>query len=213
MRLFLRGAFSWMIGVCFLIGAHSLAQDAAPSRESDPITAEMREALGRINRIHSGMDQRVIDEAVEALHGEIERHKAEVFVGLAVPHLMCLAPKDTRTRILLRRAMAKHWIDEDSARAWLVLAGDPPQPHIDALIQALERPTPQGRARAMEALRACGAYGKPALPKLRKVIESAKADPRDFDRAYMVTQEVPEHVLAHWAILAIGADSGDQQRK
>lgn len=213
MKLYRHVVSSCLMVMCLLIGTHSTAEEAIAPRKADPITAEMREALSRINQIHNGMEQRVIDNAVDALHSDIARLSPEVFVPMAIPHLMRLAPKETRTRILLRQAMAKHWIDEDLARAWLVLAGDPPQPHINALIQALERLTPQGRAKAIEGLEACGAYGRPALPRLRKMVENAKADPRDFERAYRSTQEMPEHVLAHVAIRVIEADIREHQEK
>jgi len=66
-----------------------------PAAAADPITAGMRAALGKANAAHTGMDRKAIDDAVAQLHREIGRSEPKVFVPLAVPHLMRLAPHDT----------------------------------------------------------------------------------------------------------------------
>jgi hypothetical protein len=169
------------------------------------ITAEMRAALERINKIKKGSEQKEIDEAVEALNKEIARLNPKVFVPLAVPHLLRLAPKDTRTRALLRQALEKGWIEEQLARAFLVQAGDPPEPHIKQLVKELDGADSKIRTRAINALSACGAAAEPALPKLREIVKNAKADPNDYSRAFTSRDEAPEHVRAHWAIRIIEA--------
>jgi hypothetical protein len=176
---------------------------AAPPK--DPITDEMRQALDRANKVHNGMDRKTIDEAVEELHREIVKHDPAVFVPLAVRHLLLLAPKDTRTRAVLRRALAGGWIEEPLARAFLIEAGDTPGPHVAVLIKCLDSDNAKVRSRAMNALGACREHGASALPRLKQVVEKAKADPSDYRRAYNSTQEVPEHVQAHRAITRIEA--------
>jgi hypothetical protein len=177
---------------------------AAPA--ADPITAEMRAALTKANAVHDRMDWKVVDDAVTELHREIARHDPKVFVPLAVPHLMRLAPRDTATRVLLRKALAEGWLDEFAARTYLVQAGDTPGPHVTALIQAVGGPDRKARRAALNALRGVGAAGADALPALRKLVDDAKADPADYRRAYTARDEVPDHVLAYWAITRIEAD-------
>jgi hypothetical protein len=174
-----------------------------PRRTKDPITAEMREALRRINEVHSGMPQQAIDEAVTAFHAEIARHDPKVFVELAVPHLIRLAPRDTQTRELLRRALANGWLAAHYARGFLVQAGDNPEPHVKALMRELADKDAAVRARAITGLAICGPAAKAALPPLRKIVSDAKAPRDDFRRAYTFTDPAPEHVRAHWAIGAI----------
>jgi hypothetical protein len=165
----------------------------------------MRAALVKANEVHNKMDQKVIDDAVEALHVEIARQPSEVFVPLAAPHLLRLAPRDTRTRVLLRQVLEKGWMEEALTRAFLVQAGDTPGPHVKWLTEVLDAKDPKVRIRAMGGLSACGAAAAPALPKLREIIKAANPDPNDFRRAYTLTDEVPEHVHANWAILRIEA--------
>jgi hypothetical protein len=173
---------------------------------TDPITPEMRQALARIAKVHAGIAAAVIDEAVEALHGEIRRHDPKVFVPLAIPYLMRLAPRDTQTRIVLRRALANGWMEVEFTRACLVQAGDTPEPHLKALVKALDAPDAKVRTRAIWALGATGAAGAPALPKLREIVANARADPADFKRAYTARDEMPEHVAADVAIRRIESD-------
>jgi hypothetical protein len=177
----------------------------------DPITASMREALARINKVHGGMSAKVIDEAVEAFHKEVARQDPKVFVPLAVPHLMRLAPHDTQTRILLRKALDKGWLDEDLARMYLVQSGDTPAPHIQALDKGLEVADRKARIRAIRALGGCGALAEPALPKLRDIVAKANAPKEDYRRAYTSADKVPEHVHADWAIKSI--ESAIEKRK
>src|SRR5437764_9135215 len=115
-------------------------QKGAPAEK--PLTAEMRQALERINKLHGGMNQKDIDDAVGALHREIARHDPRAFVPLAVPHLIRLAPRDTQTRVLLRKALARGWLEEQATRAYLVQAGDTPGPHIRPLVKALDDKDP-----------------------------------------------------------------------
>jgi hypothetical protein len=182
-----------------------------PESAQDPITGEMRHALGRINKVHNAMDQKDIDEAVEALHGEIARHEPTVFLPLAIPHLMRLAPRDTQTRVLLRRALARSWLQEEIVRAYLVKAGDAPGPHIKALVKALDDTDPKVRTRAAKALGATGAAGAAALPKLREIVAKARADPSDYRRAYTLSHPMPEHIIAHDAILEIESVLGRRE--
>ncbi len=169
----------------------------------DPITTEMREALSRMNQIHSGMEQQAIDDAVTALHVEIARHDPKVFVHYAIPHLIRMAPRDTQTRVLLRRALANGWIEPHYARGFLVQAGDNPQPHVKALMKELADKEAAVRGRAMTGLAMCGPAAAAALPALRKIVSDAKAPREDFRRAYTLTSGAPEHVRAHWAIGSI----------
>ena len=179
---------------------------APPGRPAkDPLTAEMREALRRINEVHSGMKQQAIDEAVTAFHAEIARHDPKVFVQYAVPHLIRLAPRDTQARTLLRRALANGWIEPHYARGFLVQAGDNPEPHVKALMKELADQDAVVRARAIQGLAMCGPAAAAALPALRKIVSDAKAPREDFRRAYTLASEVPEHVRAHWAIGLIEA--------
>lgn len=169
----------------------------------NPLTAEMREALRRINEIHSGMEKRAIDEAVTAFHAEIARHDPKVFVQYAVPHLIRLAPRDTQTRVLLRRALADGWMEPHYVRGYLVQAGDNPEPHVKTLMKELADKDADVRARAITGLAMCGPAAAAALPALRKIVSDAKAPPEDFRRAYTLTSGAPEHVRAHWAIGSI----------
>jgi hypothetical protein len=91
-----------------IIAAAAIADEGSPPRK-DPLTAEMRDVLVRANKVHNKMDRKEIDDAVEALHAEIARQPSEVFVPLAVPHLLRLAPKDTKTRVVLRQALEKSY--------------------------------------------------------------------------------------------------------
>jgi hypothetical protein len=186
-----------------LVDARSGQKPDPPRSAGDPITPQMRQSLQRIGKIHGGMDQETIDAAVESLHGDISRYDPKVFVPLAVPYLLRLAPRDTQTRLLLRRALANGWMEEEFTRACLVQAGDTPGPHIRALMKALDDPDAKVRMRAAHALGATGAAGAPALPKLRAMVARAKADPTDFDRAYTLRDQMPEHVVAHVAIQQI----------
>jgi hypothetical protein len=193
--------------------AKSLTRLAAEkAAKGDPITAEMRAALERANKAHAGMDRKALDEAIEDLHREIAKHDAKVFVPLAIPCLMALAPKETRTRTVLRKALAEGWLAEPTARALLVQAGDTPEPHVKAMLKLLG--DAKARRAALEAARGFGAEGGEMLPALRKIIADAKADPTDFRRAYVPGRgpEVPEHVLAHWAVLRIEAATTDALR-
>jgi hypothetical protein len=191
----------------YMVPLFAAGELQATQPKTDPITPQMREALARVNKVHAGMDRKAIDDAVGALHEEIARQEPEVFVPLAVPHLMRLAPQDTQTRAVLRRALAKGWIAEELARTYLVQAGDAPGPHIKHLIEAMEDKDPKVRVRAIEALGGCGTAAAPALPRLRQLVKDAKADPADFSRAYTSVDEAPVHVRAHWAILVIEAAS------
>jgi hypothetical protein len=167
----------------------------------------MRVALERISKINKGSEQKKIDEAVEHLFKlfEIARLDLKVFVPLAAPHLVRLAPKDLRTRTLLRQALEQGWIEEQLARAFLIQAGDPPEPHIKLLVKDLESDDVKVRTRAINALGACGIAAEPALPKLRQIVKDAKADPNDYSRAFTAIDEAPEHVRAFWAITIIEA--------
>jgi hypothetical protein len=186
--------------------AKSLARLAAEKAvKGDPITAEMRAALGRASRAHAGMDRKALDEAIEDLHREIAKHDAKVFVPLAIPCLMALAPKESRTRTVLRKALAGGWLAEPTARALLVQAGDTPGPHVKAMLKALAAKEATVRRAALEAARGFGAEGEELLPALRKILADSKGDPNDFRRAYASTRDVPEHVLASWAIQGIEA--------
>jgi hypothetical protein len=183
-------------------GLSSAASESGPKSE---ITSEMRVALERINTIKKGSEQQVIDEAVDALNKEIARLDPKVFVPLAAPHLLRLAPKDSRTRALLRQALEKGWIEEQLTRAFLIQAGDNPEPHIKQLVKDLESVDAKVRSRAINAIGGCGAAASPALPKLREIVKKAKADPNDFSRAFTCLDEVPEHIRAFWAITIIEA--------
>jgi hypothetical protein len=171
----------------------------------DPITAEMREALASINKIHNLMEQQTIDDAVTAFHAEIARHDPKVFVHFAVPHLIRLAPRDTQTRTLLRRALTNGWLEPHYARGYLVQAGDNPEPHVKVLMKELADKDAAVRARAITGLAMCGPAAAAALPALRKIVSDAKAPADDFRRAYTLTTGAPEHVRAHWAIGSIEA--------
>jgi hypothetical protein len=171
----------------------------------DPITAEMRASLGRINAVHSGMTRKAVADAVDRFHRDIARIDSGLFVFMAVPHLMRLAPRDARTRALIHRAMAKGWIEEELCRAFLVQSGDGIAENVKALIKGLDARDVKKRKRAMVALGACSKAGAPALPRLREIIRKAKADPSDYRRAYTLADEVPEHVRAHWAASVIEA--------
>ncbi len=179
--------------------------DVAPAGGADPVTADMRAALDKVNAVHAGMDRKVVDDAVNELHREVRRHDPAVFVPLAVPHLMRLAPHDTATRVLLRKALAEGWLAEFTARTDLVQAGDTPGPHVAAMLRAVGGPDRKARRAALAALGGVGAAGADALPALRKIMDDAKADPADYRRAYTARQEVPDHVLAYWAITRIEA--------
>ncbi len=183
----------------------TLRGETPPPVKKDPITSEMRAVLARVNQVHQGLPQKEIDDAIEALHREMARADPGVFVPLAVPHLLRLVPTDTRTRAVLRDALAKGWLEPQLAHAFLVQAGDAPEPHIQALRKDLESKDAKVRARAMSALGACGKAAAAALPQLRKVVENAKADPDDYRRDYTLADLVPEHVHAHWAIQQIEA--------
>ncbi len=175
------------------------------------MTAEMRQVLERVNKVHAGMAQKDIDEAVQALHREIARHDPKVLVPLAIHQLMRLVPRDTQTRVLLRQALAKGWLEAHATRASLVQAGDTPGPHIRALLKALDDKDPRVRIRAVKALGDTGAAGAEALPKLRKIVAKARADPADYDRAYTPRNPMPELVVAHHAILRIEAALRDRK--
>lgn len=160
---FFRLPLSFATVVLFaLVSVETRAEKPRPRK--DPITPGMRKALGQINQIHTRMDQKRIDDAVEALHKEIGIQDPKVFVPLAIDHLLRLAPKDTRTRILLRRALARGWLEEQMARAFLVQAGDTPGPHIKQLMKDMESNNAKIRARAMVALGACGKAGPRHFP-------------------------------------------------
>lgn len=181
------------------------AAPPATPKPADPITAEMRAALAEANPVHTGMDRKAIDDAVAQLHREIAKHDPKVFVPLAVPHLMRLAPHDTATRVLLRKALADGWLDESTARMYLVQAGDPPKPHIAAMLKAVGGNDPKARRAALTALRGVGAAGADALPALRKFVIDAKAPQTDFERDYTLRNPAPDHILAWWAVNAIEA--------
>jgi hypothetical protein len=175
------------------------------SGSKSEITSEMRVALEQINKINKGSEQKKIDKAVDVLYKEIARLDSKVFVPLAVPHLLRLAPKDTRTRALLQQSLKKGWIEEQLARAFLVQVGDPPEPHIKQLVKDIESVDVKIRSRAINAIGSCGAAASPALPRLRQIVKNAKADPNDYSRAFTCIDEVPEHVRAFWAIRIIEA--------
>ena len=78
---------------------------------ADPITPGMRAALARIDTVHAGVDRTTID-AVEDLHRELATQDPKVFAPLVVRRLMRLAPQDTQTRALLRKARAEKWLEE-----------------------------------------------------------------------------------------------------
>jgi hypothetical protein len=167
---------------------------------ADPITPDMRAALGRANK--PGMERKAKDEAVEDLHREIGKNP-KVFVPLAIPPLMQLAPQDTRTRNLLRDALEKGWLEKYHAHLLLVRAGDDPGPHIKVLIDGLD--DAKTRKTAVDMIGGLGAEGKDTLPKLKMMLADAKADPSDFSRAYTATDDAPEHVHVYWAIIRIEA--------
>ncbi len=170
----------------------------------DPITAGMREALGHANKVHNLMPVKVVDDAVDALHRAIARENPGVFVPMAISHLIRLAPKDVRTRVLLREALAKGWMEPGLTRGLLVRAGDDSGPHVKALMKGLEGDA-KARRDAIQGLGVCGAAAAPALPMLRGIVEKAKAPADDYRRAYTLSDEVPDHVRAHWAIGRIEA--------
>jgi hypothetical protein len=176
---------------------------AKPEALKSPLTDEMRRALARIAKVHEGMDQELIDEAVEALHRDIARYDPKAFIPLAISDLMRLAPRDTQTRALLRRALANGWLPAELARALLIKAGDTPGPHVKALIKAIDDRDPAVRAGAVEMVGGLHAAGAEALPKLRRIMADAKADPNDYVRAYSSTTEMPLHVRAFFAIARI----------
>ncbi len=207
-----QGFFYWFYLKDFVEPAPPAKKDAPPA-QPDPITAAMRDALAKINKVHAGMEQKAIDDAVVELHREIARQDSKVFVPLAVPHLMRLAPHDTATRVLLRKALAEGWLGEFAARMYLVQAGDTPGPHVEAMLKAVGGTDQKARRAAIEALRGVGVAAADALPKLRGIIEAAKADPSDYRRAYTLQDEVPEHVLAYWAVIAIEAALKDRKDK
>ena len=91
-----------LVAIVVSVGSDVRAQRPLPK---DPFTDEMRQALSRIDKVHEGMDQTEIDNAVEALHREIGRHDPKVFVPEAIRHLMRLAPRArARPRRLRPRA-------------------------------------------------------------------------------------------------------------
>jgi hypothetical protein len=171
----------------------------------DRITPEMRTTLTKVNAIHNLRDQATIDDAVEELHRLIAKSDPEIIVPLAVPHLLRLAPRDTQTRAVLRQAVANGWLEESLAHAFLVQAGDTPGPHIDALLKLVDSEKAETRSRALLALGACGKHAEPALTKLRNIIATAKVNPDDYRRDYMLGEQVPDYVNAHTAILQIEA--------
>jgi hypothetical protein len=173
---------------------------------ADPVTAGMRAALAKANVVHAGMDREAIDDAVTELHQELARSDPKRLVPLAVPHLIRLAPRDTATRMLLRKALADGWLDEFVARMYLVQAGDTPGTHVAALLKAVGSADRKARRAALGALGGVGAAGASALPALRAIVDDAKADPADFRRAYTIRDEVPDQVLAHRAITRIEED-------
>jgi len=185
---------------------------AAP-KPADPLTPGMRAALAKANAVHTGMDRKTIDDAVAQLHQAIGRDDPKVFVPPAVPHLIRLAPYDTATRVLLRKALADGWLGEFAARMYLVQAGDPPGPHIAAMLKAVGGNDPKARRAALTALRGVGAAGADALPALRKFVIDAKAPQTDFQRDYTLRSPAPDHVLAYWADNAISAAIKDAAAK
>jgi hypothetical protein len=192
------------------IGFGGRAPSAAaepPAPADEPVTDAMRAALEKVRKAHAGMERKAVDEAVTELHREVGRHDPRVFVPLAVPHLMRLAPHDTATRVLLRKALAEKWLDEFPARMYLVQSGDSPGPHLEAMLEAVGGSDRQARRAALAALAGVGTAGADALPALRDIIDRAKADPADYRRAYTAGQEVPDHVLARLAIDRIEADA------
>ena len=73
---------------------------------------------------------------------------------------------------------------------------------------ALERAQ---QARAVDALGSLKALGAPALPRLRKIMDDAEADPEDYLRAYSYKQEMPLHVRAYFAVAAIESALKDRK--
>lgn len=205
------------LGICIaslvIASATGVVQSGDPPAKKDPITPIMREILARVNKIHDRMKRSDIDAAIDALHQEIKREDPAVFVPLALPHLLRLAPNDPRTRIVLRQALAKGWIEEQLARAFLIQAGDDPSPHIKRLLKDLDSKDGRVRARAMTALGACGDAAEAALLKLRRMANKADADPSDFVRDYALDQDVPEPVRARWAVSSIEAGLAEHKKK
>ena len=179
---------------------------AAIVTAADPITPGMRAALARIDTAHAGMDRETIDDALEDLHRELAKQDPKVFAPLVVHHLMRLAPQDTQTRVLLRKALAEKWLEELPARALLVRAGDTPGPHVEVLLKALDAPDAKTRRTAIREVEGLGVQGRAVRPKVKKTIEDAKADPSDFLRAFRTVDAAPDHVLAYWAGLRIEAE-------
>jgi hypothetical protein len=117
------------------------------------------------------MDREAIDDAVTELHQELARSDLKRLVPLAVPHLIRLAPRDTATRMLLRKALANGWLDEFVARMYLVQAGDTPGTHVAALLKAVgsaDRPFRSLGSKVVRPFHSAvrAAAPRPTLPQL-----------------------------------------------
>jgi HEAT repeat protein len=171
----------------------------------DPFTPEMRQSLAKINKVHAGMKKEAIDAALDELYKDLKRVEPKIFVAAAIGALMRVAPKDPRTRKVLRDGLANGWLEPNLAHAMLVKAGDDPELHIKALIENIGAADAKTRRAALRAIGDCGPRAKEALPVLRKIIDDANAPASDYQRAFQRIDDVPEHVLAYWAKTLIEA--------
>ena len=166
-------------------------------------TPAMKKAFDSVRAVHTGMDQETIGDVVHALHREVAQHDPEIFVPTAIAHLMRLAPEDTNTRALLRKALEKKWLGEYEARALLVVSGDDPDKHLNRIIAALDDDERAVRIRAMRSARNCGTRAKAAIPKLRNIVERSGENPDGYIRIYPTMLHTPDFSHAMWALLAI----------
>lgn len=176
------------------------SQPATAQATSGQLTNAMRDAYSRFHPIHSGMDRKIIEQTVDAIFAEIPKHEPTLFVPLMIDQLIRLGPRDPRTRALLHECMAKGWIEPYLTRYMLIQTGEDPQPHVQAMIEALDSGDAVVRQQAIIALGGCGGSAKPALPRLRRFVQEAQADPSIYHRAYTLGDKMPDHVRAYSAI-------------
>ncbi len=119
------------------------------------------------------------------------------------PRAAAVKPGGRVTFVTTRRAPVHGWLEPSLACAFLVEPGEDARPHVAALLKTLDSPDASARRGALRALAHGGAKAEAALPRLRRIVRDAKAPPSDYRRAFTVRQEVPEHVLAHWALTRI----------
>jgi len=166
----------------------------------DPFTPEMRKAYKRFHNIHDRMDKQIVDAAVDQLIEDFAKHNPRVFVPMVIDDLMHIAPKDTRTILVLRKSLKEGWIDAIAAHGYFVQAGEPPQEHIDYLVKQLDAPNIKRRIAAIGVLGMCGAKAKDALPRLERIVQQSNAPAEDYVKHYNIESPMPEHVCAKVAI-------------